>query len=294
MEVKISMSILVTGASGLLGSSMTQFLANGGYDIIRHANSTDADVNGDFTDYNATKSVIDHVCPDVVINLIGLTSVDACETDIQAAYLINVRTVENLVASLGNHPDSFLIHISTDHVYDSSGFSREDGIRLTNTYALTKYAGEMAAGAMPSAVLRTNFFGHSLSPKRQSFSDWALDSLNKGKEITGFSDVLVNPLSMKTLSAMVARVIEKREAGVFNLGSHGGISKAEFIIQIAKTYGLDVDAVKIGFISDVNFHAYRPKDMRMDCRLFEKVFDLKLPKINDEIRSLRGINDTNA
>jgi dTDP-4-dehydrorhamnose reductase len=281
------MRILVTGASGLLGATLSPFLTAAGYDIVRHGKSMDSDVSCDLTDKGATHAMLEEARPNMVINLVALTNVDKCEESPHEAYLLNVRTMENLVAGLHGHVDPFLIQISTDQVYDSTGPSPEDKIRLTNTYALTKYAGELAAARMPSTILRTNFFGHSALPGRKSFSDWLLDSLRNGDPITVFSDVVVNPLALETLSAMICHVVERRVVGVFNLGSRGAMSKADFAFELARVYGLPTQNVRRGSVADMSLRAYRPRDMSMDCSRFQAAFDVELPTLQNEIRELK-------
>mgnify|MGYP006082804699 CR=1 FL=1 len=281
------MRILIAGASGLLGSTLSPFLARAGYEIMKHGQSAANDVLCDLTDREATIAMLEATRPDVVINLVALSDVDKCEENPHLAYLLNVRTVENLVAGMCGHPPPHLIQISTDQVYDSVGLSAEDEIRLTNTYSLTKYAGELVAARMPSTILRTNFFGHSALPGRKSFSDWLLDNIRGGDPITVFTDVVVNPLSMETLSAMIGRVIDKRVAGVFNLGSRGAMSKANFAFELARVFGVPTEGVTRGLSRDMHLKAYRPKDMYMDCSRFEAAFDVTLPALQDEIRNLK-------
>jgi dTDP-4-dehydrorhamnose reductase len=281
------MRILIAGASGLLGSTLSPFLARAGYEIMKHGQSAANDVLCDLTDREATIAMLEATRPDVVINLVALSNVDKCEENPHLAYLLNVRTVENLVAGMCGHPPPHLIQISTDQVYDSVGLSAEDEIRLTNTYSLTKYAGELVAARMPSTILRTNFFGHSALPGRKSFSDWLLDNIRGGDPITVFTDVVVNPLSMETLSAMIGRVIDKRVAGVFNLGSRGAMSKANFAFELARVFGVPTEGVTRGLSRDMHLKAYRPKDMYMDCSRFEAAFDVTLPALQDEIRNLK-------
>lgn len=285
------MRILVSGASGLLGATLAPFLARLGHDVVRHGKSAGTDVSCDLTDRAATLALLDDMRPDIVVNLVAWTNVDNCEKDPHGAYLLNVRTVENLAAGMRAHRGAFLIQLSTDQVYDSPGPSQEGEIRLTNTYALTKYAGELAAALVPGAILRTNFFGSSLLPSRRSLSDWILDNLRGGRPFTAFSDVVTNPLSMTTLSAMISRVIERRIEGVFNLGSRGGMSKADFAFEIARVYGLSTHNVMRGVSGELDLLAYRPKDMSMDCKRFEAAFDVSLPNLGDEIRNLKRSPD---
>jgi dTDP-4-dehydrorhamnose reductase len=275
----------------MLGTTLAPVLTAAGHDVVRHAHRGAGDVSCDLTDREAVRAMIEAVRPEAVVNLVAWTNVDNCERDPHGAYLLNVRPVEALVDGLRGRDGAFLVQISTDHVYDAAGPSREDDIKLTNTYALTKYAGELAAKIMPSTVLRTNFFGASKAPGRRSFSDWVLDSLKSGTPITGLSDVIVNPLSMGTLSRMIGRVLERRVAGVFNLGSRGAMSKADFIVEVARAYGAPADTIKRGLSVDAGLAVYRPKDMSMDCGRFEVAFGVMLPQFKDEIASLARNSD---
>lgn len=279
--------ILVTGATGLLGMSLAPLLARRGHTVLRHGFRAGADVQADLRERGATASMLDAAQPDVVINLAALTNVDTCEADPHAAYQLNTASVENLAHWLRGRAGKHLLHISTDMLYDGTGPQREDAIAVRNTYAFSKVAAEIAAGAVSSTVLRTNFFGRSLCPGRASFSDWLAGALRARTPITVFEDVLFSPLSINTLCDMIARVAERRPAGVFNLGSREGMSKADFAFALADALGLDSGAMTRGR-SGAALKAYRPKDMRMDSGLFEQTMGLQLPALIDEIHSLRS------
>jgi dTDP-4-dehydrorhamnose reductase len=279
--------ILVTGSSGLLGSILVPVLRNSGHEVFGHSNSKSGWVNADLTIKADAKMLINQTQPDLIINLVALTNVDICEKDQMKAYQLNSEVVENIVDAMGDYGQNFLIHISTDQVYDSPGHSAEDHIQLKNTYAFSKYAGELAARKVPSTIFRTNFFGKSSIETRSSFSDWILDSLCKNIPITVFDDVIFNPLALDTLTAMLLLAIERRIDGVFNLGSRGAISKSDFAFTLAKVYGLSSANLSRGSIKDADLLAYRPRDMSMDCARFESAFDVKLPTIFDEISNLK-------
>ncbi len=282
----IDMRILITGASGMLGCTLAPFLEAQGHNVIRHARNGAADVVCDLIDRAATASMLQAIAPDRVVNLVAAANVDECENNPHTAYLLNIRTVENIVAGFSGKKGAFLVHVSTDHVYDSPGDSDENAVRLTNTYALSKYAGELAALRMPTAVLRTNFFGPSRHSVRKSFSDWLLDNFRACKTFTAFTDVAVSPLLMSTLSEAIDRVLWSPVDGVFNLGSHNGMSKADFAAALAQTYDLSSFVMRRGCTNDVELVAYRPKDMRMNISKFERTFDMKLPCLSDEIKRL--------
>lgn len=282
------LKVLVTGSSGLLGRSLGPALKKEGHSVTRHSYSSCGDITCDLTNRANALELLDRVRPSVVVNLVALADVDECESNIQRAFLLNYWCVENLVAGLQKNSDAHLIHISTDQVYDGRGLNTEDNVHISNIYALTKYAGEIAAMQSSTTVLRTNFFGISRHPNRDSFSDSVLRKLQSGEAMTGFSDVFFNPLSISTLCDMIGHVVKNPINGVFNLGSRAGISKYEFILKLANVYGLDAKRIRRGLSSDLNLNAYRPKDMRMDCRRFENAFGVKLPSLGDEIKRMKS------
>lgn len=281
--------ILLTGASGLLGSTLVPHLRRAGHAVVTqgHLHAEEVDLAVDITERPAVHAMLDEVRPQIVVNLVALTDVDRCEERPDEAWRLNVRSVETLAGWVGQHRDSRLVQVSTDHVYDGKGPHGEDDIDIVNVYALSKYAGELAALASGATVLRTNFFGPSGHPRRRSFSDWIVGRLGAGEAIVGFEDVRFSPLTMDTLSAAIARVVERPREGVFNLGSRHGCSKAEFARLVARHHGLDEMLVRSGSQADVDLRARRPMDMRMDCRLFEETFDLILPETKQEIAGMK-------
>ena len=280
--------ILVTGARGLLGSTLVPHLRSRGHDVVCHARSQEAELRGDLCDPHQARAVLEEARAEVVINLVALTDVDEAERNPQAAYLLNVRIVENLVdAILSNKNSSHLVQVSTDQLYDGPGPNQEDAITLRNYYAFSKYAGELVADRVASTVLRTNFFGPSRSPGRTSLSDWLVQSLTRGDAITVFADVRFSPLSLDTLVRMVERVVTQRHTGVYNLGSKEGMSKAEFAYALAAVLNLSTRNVSKGASDQKKMTAQRPKDMCLDSSRFEKQFGVQLPTLRDELQAMK-------
>ena len=275
-------SILVVGATGLLGVPLCNLLESHDYRVIRVAKS----LGFDFTDYENTIDLLNKVRPRFIVNLAAMTNVDNCEYDKAAAERLNVHIVENIVR-WAEQNDCFFIQLSTDMVYQGLGLHQEDGVNPMNHYATTKLAGEQIARQMQrSAVLRTNFFGYSEVKHRKSFSDWLLESFYSHSDIKLFNDVYFSPLEISTLCNLIMQVISVEKEGVYNLGSHEGMNKYEFSLELAYFFGFNADCISEISIDKVNLAALRPKDMRMDVRLFEKTFGIKLPTLRQEIKKL--------
>lgn len=276
------MKVLVLGASGLLGSTLVPALKAQGHRVTAHARTGTGPAIADLNDSFATHSLIATVAPEVVVNLAGLTDVDQCESAPQSAWRANVLSVEN-IATACRVAGAHLVHISTDQVYAGPATHSETQACPGNYYALSKYAGELAALSIGATVLRTNFFGASRHPNRRSITDWLFQSLMQEKPVNVFEDVFFSPLSMATLCTMIEINLHLQPSGVFNLGSHDGLSKADFAFTFARVVGLAEIRMSRTRVGDAKLTAWRPKDMRMDCSKIERTLDIALPRLEDEI-----------
>ena len=277
--------ILILGAGGLLGTYFLDRVPPAGWEIIGHNRRNISQANADLTCQFSTAKMLDAIQPDVILNLVALTDVEKCEKQPNEAYLTNVKSVESLVAwQVESRRDVHLIHISTDQVYDGPGPHSEECICLTNHYAASKYASEIAARQTNGTVIRTNFFGRSRRAGRTSFTDWLHDALSHDREITLFDDVYFSPVSMATLCDAIEAVINQNLRGLYNIGSKQGVSKAEFGHRFAEALGLPVAHIARGSVSAAEFlKTYRPRDMRMASERFELASGLVLPCLIDEI-----------
>lgn len=280
--------LFVTGATGLLGSTLVPHLRKCGYEVVTHARTAEADYKFDLSDRVNSYEQLEQIQPRLIINLVGLTSVDLCEEQVQLAYLVNTRTVENLANwILSSGAGCHLVQISTDQVYDGIGLHTEDEITITNNYGFSKYAGELAAGRVPSTILRTNFVGRSKASHRESLTDWVYTSLTCGKHVQVLNDVYFSPLSMETLVELIELVVEKKPIGIYNLGSRNGMSKADLDFAFAECLNLPTNTMTRIETSQATFlKAYRPKDMRMDSSKFENTLGVKLPRLSDQIQQI--------
>ncbi|MBT7610945.1 MAG: SDR family oxidoreductase, partial [Bacteriovoracaceae bacterium] len=273
---------LIVGASGLLGSSLTPYLQEKGYEVLTHSKSSSTDYVGDLSDSSFTSSMLNDSKPDFVINLVALTNVDYCEKYSQEAYLVNAKSVENLVQNLNEK--SHLIQISTDQIYNTEGVNREESLSFCNSYSFTKYIGELYASQFSNTtILRTNFFGPSKCKKHRSFSDWLIANFRAENSINLFDDIYFSPLFLNTICKVIEMTMIKGIFGTFNVGSRDGMTKKAFAYEIAKKLNLSLENTEISNSTLGNLLAKRPLHMIMDSSKFEKTYDFKLPTLLEEI-----------
>jgi dTDP-4-dehydrorhamnose reductase len=280
------MKVLICGASGLLGSSMSEVFLTDDLVVEKHGNtfSEYVDISADLTILKEAERIILDSNPDVIINLCCLSDVDKCERDHNLAFKLNVLITRNLCEIITKHQLSAkFIQISTDQLYNGIGPQAETEVKILNYYSETKYQSEKIATEIGGCVLRTNFFGKSKAEHKVSFSDWVLTSINDDST-KYFSDVHFNPLSMKSLSSILSKIIRKKIfSGVFNLGSRGGMSKYIFASHLASKIGIELDKDRAISIDEISMSAFRPKGMIMDCTKFESTYGIILPTLIEEI-----------
>lgn len=281
-------TVIVFGASGLLGASLVPVLRACGHTVLAQSRDLGADLCLDPSDRGAVAAALVRHRPSAVINLVAATNVDQCEAQTELAWQANAGVVASIVegildfdCDLASRPH--LVHISTDQVYDGPGPHAEDEVHPINVYGLSKYAGELLAERVGATVLRGNFYGRSRTAGRVSFSDWVVRSLRKKTPITVFDDVKFSAIHIDTLCDFIVRSIALRPAGIFNAGCRDGISKAGFAMALARALGLSTENVRMGTTADVAFKARRPLDMTLQVSRLEAAFDLKCPNILNEI-----------
>jgi len=281
-------TVIVFGASGLLGSSLVPTLRACGHTVFTQSRESGADLCLDPSDCGAVADALARHRPSAVINLVAATNVDQCETLTELAWQANVGVVAAIVEGilafdgyLASRPH--LVHISTDQVYEGPGPHAEEKVHPINVYGLSKYAGELLAERVNATVLRTNFYGRSRAVGRVSFSDWLVRSLRGKTPITVFDDVKFSAIHIDTLCDFIVRSIVLRPIGIFNAGCRDGISKAGFAMAMARALGLPTENIRVGTAADVPLKARRPLDMTLQVARLETAFNLQCPYILNEI-----------
>ncbi|TBU22534.1 NAD(P)-binding protein [Dichomitus squalens] len=152
--------VIVTGASGVLGSAVYAAFKLAGHTVIglAHSRPTDELKQLNLLDEDATESFFAEFKPDWVIHCAAERRPDVAEKDPEAARKINVSVPEHL-ATLSKKLKLKLVYISTDYVFDGTSppYAPSAPTNPLNLYGTTKRDGELAvlgvSGAQ-SIVLR--------------------------------------------------------------------------------------------------------------------------------------------
>jgi dTDP-4-dehydrorhamnose reductase len=135
------MKILILGCKGQLGRCLNDQLTNTDHEVIYTSRE-----QIDIADFEVTKRKILEFFPDLIINATAYTAVDKAEQDQKTANLINHLAVKN-IADICNQLECWLIHASTDYVFDGNSnvpYKEDDETNPQGAYGETKLNGELA------------------------------------------------------------------------------------------------------------------------------------------------------
>lgn len=284
------MKVLILGSSGLLGYRLFKFLKTKKLIVISNGLRK--------SKYNLkTKNNILRLLkkkPDWIINCVAKTDISDCEKNKTEALNINSKILDDLFFLRSKFNFNFkLLQISTDQFYNhqyESDNKENSRISILNHYTYTKRKAEEICKKNNSIILRTNFFGKSHN-KKDSFSDWVYKKFKSGNNFHLFDDVFFSPIRIVFLCKMIYKIIltGRQYSGIYNLGSQKGLSKKIFAIIFAKSLNI-YNSNYITVKSSKIFKIKRPNNMIMNCKKFEKKFQISLPTLKNQILDEVKIN----
>ena len=277
---RLSTRILITGASGLVGSHLAG--AYGGHDVsaLRHEDL-------DITDAAAVDEMTRRLRPDLIFNC-AVIGVDDCEANPELAERINVRGPEHLAraaATLG----ATIVHFSSNYVFDgrrTSGvpYTVEDEARPVNVYGATKLRGEIAVAAAceRSFIVRTSWvFG----ARKASFLSTVASRLAAGERVGAITDTFASTTFVADLVARLDEIIPRQQYGTYQIVNDGVCSYETFALEAARIAGVtDESLIERTTEASLGRLAPRPRWTPMRCLLSER---LQLP-------AMRGWKDALA
>lgn len=255
------MKYLITGASGQLAGEFISFLPSDRTYAYPHKTL-------DITDEKSLKECIDYVKPDVIINCAAYNNVDLAEKEYDKALNINSYALVK-IAQLSEKYKSFIVHFSTDYVFDGekkSPYSEKDPPNPLNRYGISKLEGEknLLSNYPRSVVFRVSWvYGMG----RQNFIYKFLSWLKDKKEIRVSSDEVSVPTSTSFIVRNVMKALSCGIYGLWHLVPRGYVSRYDYASAISSFLSLDVKLIPAKQ-SDFNLPAKRPSFSAMDSSAF--------------------------
>lgn len=151
-------SILVTGATGQLGSELQALSKTCPQYSFTF---TDKDTL-DLSNLCKLEDYFDNNTFDIIVNCAAYTAVDKAETEMDKANTLNNRSV-SLLSKIAKNKKISMIHISTDYVFDGEAckpYLEEDKTNPQSVYGQSKLDGEKAmqeVNPKNSIIIRTSW-----------------------------------------------------------------------------------------------------------------------------------------
>ncbi len=273
------MKYLISGNKGQLGLEFQSKL-----ELI------DANVMGfdrdeiDIAEKDKLSDVVLGFRPDVIINCAAYNLVDESEKDEGPAYRTNVLGIKNL-AELSGEINAFLVHFSTDYVFDgkkSEPYTEEDEPNPQTKYGRSKLLGEMALSEAYDnfLLLRTSWlYGKGTQNFVYKFLNWAKSS----RELRIANNEVSTPTFTSDLVEFTRHSLKMGLKGTFHLVNSGYCSRYEWAEAIAEKFNLDNKLIKVPK-EYFSLPAKRPDFSALSNSLITGVLDIEVPEWKDALR----------
>lgn len=282
------MKILLFGKGGQVGWELQRSLAPLGELVALDADSQD--LCGDFTNLEGIAQTVRSIAPDIIVNAAAHTAVDKAESEPKLAHTINALA-PSVLAQEAMRSGAWLIHYSTDYVYDGSGdkpWLETDSTGPLSIYGNTKLDGEnfIRATGCKHLIFRTSWV---YAARGGNFAKTMLRLAQERDSLTVINDQIGSPTGADLLADVTAHAIRTalqhpQVSGLYHLVASGQTSwhdYARYVIDYARQAGIEIkvtpEAIRPVPTSAFPLPATRPKNSRLNTQKLQNTFGLNLP-----------------
>lgn len=284
------MKILLFGKGGQVGWELQRSLAVLGEVIALDFGSVD--LCGNFADLAGLAATIRQVAPDVIVNAAAHTAVDKAESEPDLARTLNALA-PGVLADEAQKLGAWLVHYSTDYVFDGSGntpWRETDATGPLSVYGQTKLEGEQAvARCTRHLIFRTSWV---FAARGGNFAKTMLRLAREREQLSVIADQFGAPTGAELLADVTAHALRSvlsepessRLAGLYHLVAAGETSWHGFachVLERAQARGQTLKAGPANVLAigtaDYPTPAKRPFNSRLDTTRLRTAFGLHLP-----------------
>ncbi|TDK52833.1 dTDP-4-dehydrorhamnose reductase [Pseudomonas moraviensis] len=281
------MKLLLLGKNGQVGWELQRSLATLG-EVIALDRNVENGLCGDLADIPGLRATIQLIAPDIIVNAAAYTAVDKAESDKDLALQINATAVR-AIAEEAAKLNSWLVHYSTDYVFDGDGstaWTEGDVVSPVNYYGVTKLLGEqaIAAAGCKYLIFRTSWV---YGVRGNNFAKTMLRIAADRDELNVIVDQVGAPTGADLIADVTAiticqAIVRPDVAGTYHLAAAGFTSWHEYaslVIEQGKASGLPLQVKVLNPIPTTQFPtpARRPLNSRLNTEKLLETFSIHLP-----------------
>ena len=289
------MKLLVTGASGLLGSKITKLATQAGHKVcsgyFMHQPKNGEPLKIDLKNSESVLKTIQEADVEIIIHCAALTDVDTCEINRDLAKTINVDGTKSVIKG-ANNSGSFLAYISTDYVFDGikGNYTEEDETKPVNFYGYSKLLGEKAVTEESKNYLIARasvVYGDKPASGKINFALWLIEELKANKEIKILTDQFSSPTLNSNAAEMILEACEKKLTGTYHISGASRISRYDFAVRLAEKLNLDKRLIKKARIEEMQWKAKRPRDSSLNTLKAQNTLKTKPMSLDEALIRLK-------
>jgi dTDP-4-dehydrorhamnose reductase len=283
------MKILLLGKNGQVGWELQRSLAVLG-DVVALDFDSPGPLSADFSKPESLAATVRAVAPRIIVNAAAHTAVDKCESEPDVARALNA-TSPAVLAREAKKLGAWLVHYSTDYVFDGSGSTpwlEDSPTGPLNVYGQTKLDGENAirASGCQHLILRTSWV---YGARGGNFAKVMLKLATERERLTVIDDQFGAPTGADMLADITAHAIRATAQRAELAGTYHAVAAGEttwhgyarHVIEFARAAGRPIK-VAPGAIEPVPTSAFptparRPGNSRMNTYKLRDSFGLSLP-----------------
>lgn len=275
------MRILVTGCNGQLGNTIRDRQHN--YPQHEWFNTDVAEL--DITDKEAVEQFVEEHQIDGIINCAAYTAVDRAEDDVEMATQLNV-TGPAILAMAIERREGWLIHISTDYVFDGTHctpYTEDEPTCPMSVYGRTKQVAEntVMQYCRKAMIIRTAWL---YSEYGNNFVKTMLRLGREREQLKVVYDQIGSPTYAGDLADVILSVITKGiVAGIFHYSNEGVISWYDFTKAIHEMASITRCEVLPIRSAEYPAKAPRPAYSVLDKQKIKTQYNIRIPYWKDSL-----------
>ena len=284
--------ILVTGANGQLGSELKELFSVQSIDNVIFTDQAELDI----TSKDAVLTFLESNNISIIINCAAYTAVDKAEDEPVICESVNSLApgiLSEASAALG----IFLIHISTDYVFDGKGpvpYKEDHPAAPAGVYGMTKLSGELAIAKSGAnyIIIRTSWL---YSVYGNNFAKTILRLALERESLNVVFDQIGTPTYAADLAGVISKIVNRIRyasknglesdvpSGVYHFSNEGVCSWFDFATEIVKLSGSNC---KVHPVTSDLFpaKAKRPSYSVLDKTKIKSLTAIEIPYWRDSLK----------